>query len=135
MKWRWRPMLTSFCPVICTSRPAESRGFYHRLFGFTATFTTRWYAALGRPGGRQPELALLDHTHPALPEALLWPVRAVRLTLAVDDMSEEWDRIAALGATERPGDKHLVITDPNGVRIDVVAPAALRPARAGSLRP
>ncbi|MFC8828416.1 VOC family protein [Streptomyces sp. NPDC057137] len=116
-------MLTSFCPVICTSRLGESRGFYNRLFGFTATFTTQWYAGLSRPDGRQHELALLDHSHPALPEALLRPVRAVRLTLAVDDTSEEWDRIAALGATARPDRRHLVITDPNGVRIDVVAPA------------
>ncbi|MEV8398129.1 VOC family protein [Streptomyces niveus] len=125
MKWRWRPMLTSFCPVICTSRLAESRAFYHRLFGFTATFTTQWYAALGRPGGRQHEIALLDHAHPALPQALLRPVRAVRLTLAVDGTSREWDRIAALGATGRPDHRHLVITDPNGVRIDIVAPAAV----------
>lgn len=116
-------MLTSFCPVICTSRFDESRGFYHRLFGFTATFTTQWYAGLGRPGGRQHELALLDHTHPALPDVLVRPVRAVRLTLEVDDTSPEWDRIAALAATGCPERGRLVITDPNGVRIDVVAPA------------
>ncbi|MFE7568198.1 VOC family protein [Streptomyces sp. NPDC057539] len=115
-------MLTSFCPVICTSRLGESRSFYQGLFGFTATYTTQWYAALSRPGGRQHELALLDHAHPALPEALLRPVRAVRLTLEVDETTEEWDRIAAAGAAERLDRRHLVITDPNGVRIDVVAP-------------
>lgn len=115
-------MLTSFCPVICTSRLGESRSFYNRLFGFTATYTTQWYAGLSRPGGRQHELALLDHAHPALPEVFLRPVRAVRLTLAVDDTAEEWDRIAALAAAECPDRGHLVITDPNGVRIDVVAP-------------
>ncbi|WP_330176898.1 glyoxalase [Streptomyces sp. NBC_01498] len=116
-------MLTSFCPVICTSRLEVSRAFYQRLFGFTATFTTRWYAGLARPGGRQQELALVDHTHPALPESLRRPVRAVRLTVEVDGGPEEWDRIAALGAAGRPERKHLVVTDPNGVRIDVVAPA------------
>ncbi|MFD9031952.1 VOC family protein [Streptomyces sp. NPDC056527] len=115
-------MLTSFCPVICTSRLGESRSFYNRLFGFTATYTNQWYAGLSRPGGRRHELALLDHAHPALPEALRRPVRAVRLTLAVDDTAEEWERIAALGAAGRPDRRHLVITDPNGVRIDVVTP-------------
>ncbi|MFD3523508.1 VOC family protein [Streptomyces sp. NPDC058653] len=115
-------MLTSFCPVICTSRLGESRSFYNRLFGFTATFTTRWYAGLTRPGGREHELALLDHAHPALPDALRRPVRAVRLTLAVDGSAEEWDRIASLGAAAHLDRGHLVITDPNGVRIDVVAP-------------
>ncbi|MFJ6636813.1 VOC family protein [Streptomyces sp. NPDC091376] len=115
-------MLTSFCPVICTSRLGESRSFYNRLFGFTATYATPWYAGLSRPGGRRHEIALLDHAHAALPEALQRPVRAVRLTLAVDDTAEEWDRIAALAAAEHPDRRHLVITDPNGVRIDVVAP-------------
>ncbi|WP_329378000.1 VOC family protein [Streptomyces sp. NBC_01716] len=115
-------MLTSFCPVICTSRLGESRSFYNRLFGFTATFTTQWYAGLSRPGGPQRELALLDNAHPAVPQALLRPVRAVRLTLAVDDTAEEWERIAALGAAGRADRGHLVITDPNGVRIDIVAP-------------
>ncbi|GAA1525257.1 VOC family protein [Streptomyces albidochromogenes] len=116
-------MLTSFCPVICTSRLGESRTFYSRLFGFDATHTTQWYAALGRPGRPRHELALLDHSHPALPEALRHPVRAVRITLTVDGPQEDWERLAALGAVGRPDRRHLVVTDPNGVRIDVVAPA------------
>ncbi|MER5778079.1 VOC family protein [Streptomyces sp. NPDC002039] len=114
-------MLTSFCPVICTSRPVESRTFYRRLFGFTATHTTEWYAGLGRPG-RHQELALVDHGHPALPEAYRTPVRAVRITLAVDDRAGEWERLAALGARKCPERGHLVVKDPNGVWIDVVAP-------------
>ncbi|MGW7056662.1 VOC family protein [Streptomyces sp. NPDC054887] len=116
-------MLTSFCPVICTSRLGESRTFYSRLFGFEATYTTQWYAGLSRPGRPRHELALLDHSHPALPEALRQPVRAVRITLAVDGEGEHWERLAALGAAGRPDERHLVLTDPNGVRIDVVADA------------
>ncbi|MEU9420849.1 VOC family protein [Streptomyces sp. NPDC048272] len=114
-------MLTSFCPVICTSRLAESRTFYHRMFGFTATHATEWYAGLRRPG-RHHELALVDHAHPALPEALRTPVRAVRITLEVDDRAQEWERLASLGAVGRPDRGHLVVKDPNGVWIDVVAP-------------
>ncbi|MFD7911937.1 VOC family protein [Streptomyces sp. NPDC059752] len=115
-------MLTSFCPVICTSRLGESRSFYSRLFGFTATYTTQWYAGLSRPGQRHHELALVDHAHPALPEALRRPMRVVRITLAVDDRAAEWERLAALGAVGHPDQRHLVVTDPNGVRIDVVPP-------------
>ncbi|MDK1476858.1 glyoxalase [Streptomyces sp. 549] len=113
-------MLTSFCPVICTSRLGESRGFYTRLFGFTATCTTPWYVDLSRPGGRTHQLALLDHGHTALPEALRRPVRAVRLTLEVDERTEEWERLTALAAVKCPDQGHLVVTDPNGIRIDVV---------------
>ncbi|MEU7565551.1 VOC family protein [Streptomyces fradiae] len=117
-------MLTSFCPVICTSRMDETRSFYARLFGFTAAHATPWYAALVRDGRRQHELALLDHTHPSLPEALRTPVRAVRLTVAVEDGDETWERLAALGAVaaaEHGERRHVVIVDPNGVRVDVVA--------------
>ncbi|WP_374985380.1 VOC family protein [Streptomyces fradiae] len=117
-------MLTSFCPVICTSRMDETRSFYARLFGFTAAHATPWYAALVRGGQRQHELALLDHTHPSLPEPLRTPVRAVRLTVAVADGDEAWDRLAAHGAVEvaeHGGRRHVVIVDPNGVRVDVVA--------------
>ncbi|WP_331728498.1 VOC family protein [Streptomyces sp. NBC_00158] len=113
-------MLSSFCPVICTSRPEESRSFYNRLFGFTATRMTPWQTGLSRPGSPRHELALLDHAHPDLPEALRRPVRAVRLTLTVEDRPQEWARLAALGAVGHPGGKHLVVTDPSGVRIDIV---------------
>ncbi|MFE8938669.1 VOC family protein [Streptomyces sp. NPDC007872] len=117
-------MLTSFCPVICTSRMDETRGFYARLFGFTAAHTTPWYAPLVRDGHRRHELALLDHTHPSLPEPLRTPVRALRLTLAVADGDEAWERLAAHGAVEAVeygGRWHAVVVDPNGVRVDVVA--------------
>ncbi|MGP3980123.1 VOC family protein [Streptomyces sp. KR80] len=123
-------MLTSFCPVICTSRLGESRDFYTRLFGFKATYETEWYVGLSRPGLPPHELALLDHSHPAAPEAHRSPVRAVRITLEVDDGEEEWERIVTCGAPNAqpalratdPDGKHLVVTDPNGVRIDVVTP-------------
>ncbi|CAL9555718.1 hypothetical protein SUDANB37_04549 [Streptomyces sp. enrichment culture] len=125
-------MLTSFCPVICTSRMDESRGFYSRLFGFTTAHSTPWYTALVRPGERHHVLALLDHTHPALPEPLRTPVRAVRLTLRVEDRAAVWERLAADGAVEcgdrraadgavECGDRRAAVVDPNGVRIDIVA--------------
>lgn len=114
-------MLTSFCPVICTSRMDASRAFYGRLLDLAATRTTPWCTALGRPGERRPVLTLLDHTHPALPAALRGAVRAVRLTLAVGDGPEAWERLAAHGAVDHPDRRHAVLTDPNGVRIDVVA--------------
>ncbi|MFE7779191.1 hypothetical protein ACFU5O_36040 [Streptomyces sp. NPDC057445] len=123
-------MLTSLCPVICTSRLGESRGFYSRLFGFKATYETEWYVGLSRPGLPPYELALLDHSHPALPEAHRLPVRAVRITLEVDRGAQEWERIVAYGEAkgrtalraDEPQEKSLVVTDPNGVRVDVVAP-------------
>ncbi|WP_338894770.1 VOC family protein [Streptomyces sp. TG1A-60] len=122
-------MLTSLCPVICTSRLEESREFYTRLFGFKVIHETDWYIGLGRPGLPPGELALLDHTHPALPESLRRPVRMVRVTLEVEGEGE-LERIAACGesvgrrllGTGGPEGNDLVVTDPNGVQIRVAAP-------------
>lgn len=123
-------MLTSLCPVICTSRLEESREFYTHLFGFKVTHETDWYVGLGRPGLPPCELALVDHTHPALPESLRRPVRMVRITLEVEDGEGERERIAACGesaGSRLPGTggsqgNDLVVIDPNGVRIRVVTP-------------
>jgi catechol 2,3-dioxygenase-like lactoylglutathione lyase family enzyme len=38
--------LTSFYPVICTSRLQESRDFYTGLLGFEPTFEADWYVSV-----------------------------------------------------------------------------------------
>ncbi|MYS09234.1 glyoxalase/bleomycin resistance/extradiol dioxygenase family protein [Streptomyces sp. SID6041] len=107
--------------MICTSRMDQTRSFYGRLFGLTVAHTTPWYAELTRAGETQPALALLDHTHPALPDAFHTPLRAVRITLDVEDRPEVWERLAAEGAVPADGLRHGSLVDPNGVRIDLQA--------------
>ncbi|WP_030673781.1 VOC family protein [Streptomyces rimosus] len=122
-------MLTSLRPVICTSCLEESREFYTQLFGFEVTHETAWHVGLGRPGPPPCELALLDHTHPALPEPRRRPLRTVRLTLEVEGGERELARIAACGGpagrrgpgTGTAAGADLFVTDPNGVLIHVVA--------------
>ncbi|MFI0976959.1 glyoxalase [Streptomyces sp. NPDC021093] len=97
--------------MICTSCLEETRAFYTELFGFRTTYETPWCVGLGRPGPPPYELVLLDHSHPALPKEQELPVRAVRITIEVNG-----------GA----GESQRTVTDPNGVRIDVVT--ARRPA-------
>ncbi|WP_239311876.1 VOC family protein [Plantactinospora mayteni] len=123
-------MLTSFYPVICTSRLAESRDFYTRLLGFEPTFEADWYVSLRRPGPAAYELALLDHDHPTLPEAYRAPVRGLLLNFEVTDVDAEWRRLvleAGLPAelelrSEDFGQRHFIVADPNGVLIDVITP-------------
>ncbi|MEV5828831.1 VOC family protein [Spirillospora sp. NPDC052242] len=124
--------LTSFYPVICTSRLAESRDFYTRLFGFEPTFEADWYVSLRRPGPPPYELAILDHAHPTLPEAYRAPVRGLLLNFEVEDVDAEWDRLVVRGglAPELPlrdedfGQRHFIVADPDGVLIDVITPIA-----------
>ncbi|WP_433357351.1 VOC family protein [Microtetraspora malaysiensis] len=124
--------LTSFYPVICTSRLQESRDFYTGLFGFETTFEADWYVSLQRAGTLPYELALLDRRHPTLPEAYRVPVRGLLLNFEVEDVDAEWERLVVREGlraelelrSEDFGQRHFIVADPNGVLIDVITPIA-----------
>ncbi|WP_157249991.1 VOC family protein [Nonomuraea typhae] len=117
--------LSSFYPVIGSSRLAESRDFYVRLFGFEITFEADWYVSLRRGSF---ELALLDYAHPTVPAAYRKPAQGVLLNFEVDDVDAEWERLV-LGEGLKPeleirtegfGQRHFIVADPNGVLLDVI---------------
>ncbi|MEW2359379.1 VOC family protein [Spirillospora sp. NPDC029432] len=124
--------LTSFYPVICTSRIQESRDFYTGLLGFETTFEADWYVSLRRPGPPAYELALLDHTHPTLPAPYRSPVAGLLLNFEVEDVDAEWDRLIHREGlkpeleirSEDFGQRHFIVADPDGVLIDVITPIA-----------
>ncbi|WP_405615822.1 VOC family protein [Streptomyces sp. NBC_01508] len=123
--------LTSFYPVIATPRLQESRDFYTKLLGFEIAFEADWYVSLRRPGPPVPyELALLDPTHPTLPEGYGKPVQGLLLNFEVADVDAEWERLVG-GAGLTPvlalrsedfGQRHFIVADPSGVLIDIIAP-------------
>ncbi|WP_405797468.1 VOC family protein [Streptomyces sp. NBC_01506] len=122
--------LTSFYPVIATTRLQESRDFYTRLLGFETTFAADWYVSLRRPGTVPYELALLDPTHPTLPEGYGKPVQGLLLNFEVVDVDAEWRRLVdeeglapvlAL-RSEDFGQRHFIVADPSGVLIDIITP-------------
>lgn len=124
--------LASFYPVIGTARLQESHDFYTRLLGFETTFEADWYVSLRRPGDPGYELALLDHTHPTIPEGYRVPAQGVLLNFEVEDVDAEWERLV-IGEGLRPvlelrsedfGQRHFIVPDPNGVLIDVITPIA-----------
>ncbi|ARX81053.1 MULTISPECIES: VOC family protein [Streptomyces] len=122
--------LTGFYPVICTARLTESRDFYTRLLRFETTFEADWYVSLRRPGDSPYELALLDHTHPTIPEAYRRPAQGLLLNLEVEDVDAEWERLVVReGLTpalelrsEDFGQRHFIVADPSGVLVDVITP-------------
>lgn len=124
--------LTSLYPVICTARLKESRDFYTRLLGFSTTFEADWYISLRHPGEVGYELALLDHTHPTLPEDYRTPAQGLLLNFEVEDVDAEWHRLVTREKlrplldlrTEDFGQRHFIVADPNGVLIDVITPIA-----------
>ncbi|TWF77752.1 putative glyoxalase superfamily protein PhnB [Pseudonocardia hierapolitana] len=122
--------LTSFYPVIGTSRLPEAHDFYTRHFGFETTFEADWYVSLRRAGPPSYELALLDHTHPTVPEGYRRPVRGLLLNFEVADVDTEWERLVVQGGlrpelelrSEPFGQRHFIVADPSGVLIDVITP-------------
>lgn len=127
--------LTSFYPVLCTDRIAQSRDFYTRYLDFEETFAADWYVSLRRRPEPAYELALLDSTHPTLPEACRMPVRGMLLNFEVGDVDAEWRRLVETGGlhpelplrTEDFGQRHFIVADPNGVLIDLITPIAPSP--------
>ncbi|MET9400731.1 VOC family protein [Kitasatospora sp. NPDC002965] len=115
--------------MIATRDVAASRAFYTRHLGFEVTFDADWYVSLRRPDAPQYELALLDHTHPTLPEGHRTPLRGgLLLNFEVDDVDAEHRRLVA-GAglpevlplrTEEFGQRHFIVAAPDGVLIDVI---------------
>ncbi|MFT2017066.1 VOC family protein [Streptomyces sp. 796.1] len=122
--------LTSFYPVIGTARLAESHDFYTRLLGFETTFSADWYVSMRHADDPTRELALLDHTHPTVPEGHRVPAQGLLLNFEVADVDAEWERLVIAEGlrpllairSEDFGQRHFIVSDPNGVLIDVITP-------------
>ncbi|MGW5385624.1 VOC family protein [Nocardia sp. NPDC003963] len=121
--------ISSFYPVVGTTRIAQARDFYTRWFGFEVVFAADWYVSLRRvEGERQDELALLDPTHPTIPEGYRKPVQGLLLNFEVDDVDAEWERLVVQGGlraelairSEDFGQRHFIVADPSGVLIDII---------------
>lgn len=117
----------SFYPVICTDRVADSRDFYLEHFGFEITFEDDWYVSLRRPD-TGAELALLDASHPTIPDGFGAIAQGVLLNFEVDDVDAEYRRLVQRGGlvpqldlrSEDFGQRHFIVADPTGVLIDVI---------------
>ena len=122
--------LSSFYPVICTQRLAESTVFYTEHFSFEVAFQSDWYVSLRRPEPPYYELALVDPDHDSVPAGYRTPVAGLLLNFEVDDVDAEHDRLVHQAGltlakdirTEEWGQRHFIVADPNGVLIDIITP-------------
>lgn len=120
--------LTSFYPVICTVKLPSLREFYTTYFDFYPTFESDWYISLKRRNEPQYELALLDSTHPTIPENYRRSVQGLLLNFEVEDANAEYTRLVkeaglplALDIRDEAfGQRHFIVVDPAGVLIDVI---------------
>lgn len=122
--------LQSFYPVICAADVTGTAAFYRQHFGFEPTFESDWYISLRQPEPSPIELAILDPTHPTIPEGFRVATQGVILNFEVDDVDAEYERLVVRGGlpealplrSEDFGQRHFIISDPNGLLIDVITP-------------
>jgi catechol 2,3-dioxygenase-like lactoylglutathione lyase family enzyme len=117
--------VSSFYPVIGTKQVAESKDFYTKHFGFSVTFEADWYVSLKK---ENYELAILDYTHPTVPEGFRKGVQGLILNFEVENVDAEYERLIKKSKlpvqlelrSEDFGQRHFITSDPNGVLIDVI---------------
>ncbi|MGW4930042.1 VOC family protein [Agromyces sp. NPDC004153] len=119
-------MLRSCYPVLGSADVAASAAFYIEHFGFEPAFEADWYVSLRHPDSGD-ELALLDPSHPSVPDGYGEVARGVLVNLELDDVDAVATRLEGAGVpivqalrSEPFGQRHVIVRDPGGVLVDVI---------------
>jgi len=113
-------------PTIVTDKLQSSREFYTRHFGFNTVFENEWYLHLISDTGIRLTFLLPDH--PTQPEHFHKALtgNGMFLNFEVENAEAEYNKLKKNGVriitkivSETWGQKHFVIKDPNGLKIDI----------------
>ena len=113
---------------VVTAKLAETKAFYQNIFNFGVTFENDWYLLLHTPDSAF-QISFLAPERPEQNPIFrnAFTGKGMYITLEVDDVDAEYDRVKKAGATiavelrdEPWGDRHFAVLDPNGIGIDVV---------------
>ncbi len=110
---------------ILSDKLKETKDFYISLFDFSAAYESDWYIQLVSDK-QQVELGIIDQKSDLIPTAFQQPPKGFYLTFVVDSADELFDLVQAKNYTivSPPqdtfyGQRRFLITDPNGVLVDV----------------
>ncbi len=119
--------VTSVYPVLMSTDVAAAADFYQRVLGLEVTFSADWYVSM-RTGVF--ELALVDATHPTIPEGHRRPAAGLLVNIEVDDVDVLYRRLTDEHGL-RPvlelrdedfGQRHFIVEGPDGVLLDCIQP-------------
>ncbi len=121
--------VTSVYPVLMSRDVAAAASFYRDVVGFEPTFESDWYVSLRLDAC---ELAILAHDHETVPSGYGALPAGVLMNLEVDDVDAVHRRILGIQGVEivQPlrdepfGQRHVIVTAPDGVLLDVIQPIA-----------
>lgn len=119
-----------------TEHVRESKAFYLKLFGCNVVYEgdDDWFVLLELNGS---ELAFMKPAQESQAQPFAQPYSGQGAWIAVDvsDVDAHYARICEMGVPitvelrdEPWGDRHFVITDPNGIAVDVVERIQAEPA-------
>ena len=119
--------VTSVYPVLMSTDVAAAADFYQRVLGFEVTFSADWYVSM-RTGVF--ELALVDATHPTIPEGHRRPAAGLLVNIEVDDVDVLYRRLTdehrlrpVLELRDEDfGQRHFIVEGPDGVLLDCIQP-------------
>lgn len=121
--------ITSYYPVICTDKLAETRAFYETHFDFAPAFASDWYVHLASQSDSRVNLAILDHSHETIPAGFRRPAQGVLINFEVEDVDAVYEKAQQAGLDirltlrdEAFGQRHFILADPAGVLVDVIKP-------------
>ncbi|MDO5498491.1 MAG: glyoxalase [Propionibacteriaceae bacterium] len=130
--------LTSLYPVLMTDDVPGTAAFFTDLLDFDVTFAADWYVSLTRDGF---ELAVLQAGHRTIPASYPRATSTgLLINLEVDDVDAEHATLVTERGltplldlrTEAFGQRHFIVTGPEGVLIDVITPIPPAPEYAGA---
>lgn len=125
---------SSLYPLIQVADVEATARFYETHFGFSRIFSSDWYVQLRAAADHPFEIALIHFEHDSIPEAARVPTIGMILSFYVDDAAAEAIRLAAAGIPitqplrdEVFGQRHVIVSDPNGLLLDIITPIAPDP--------
>jgi catechol 2,3-dioxygenase-like lactoylglutathione lyase family enzyme len=133
-------------PTILSDRLPETRDFYVALLGFEVAFDSEYYVALTTTpdGDGQPaaELGIWAVGHEMVPPPYRADPAGIVLTFVVDDVDalhvearRQGVPVVAPPRDQFYGRRRMLVTDPNGLLVDVSTPSTPSPEfRAEMLR-
>lgn len=119
---------------ICSDRLAETRDFYVDLLGFEVGFDSDWFVQLSAADS-DATIGIMRRDHELVPEQARGAASGSYVTVVVDDVDPVYARATDRGlpVVEAPtdlfyGQRRMLVTDPNGVLVDVSSPTAPAPS-------
>ena len=116
-------MISSF-PDVCVRDVAASVDFYRALLDLEVLIDFGWYAEMGVDG--RTMIAFVQGGHETVPAAAGGAPAGVLLSFVVDDVAATADRVEQVACpvvwplTTELGQRHLMVTDPDGAVVDVI---------------